>query len=335
MLVPMGRQASQRESPYLADELDRAILRSLQIAARRPFSAMAADLGVSDQTVARRYQQLRRRAGVRVIALAEPNVNTQDLWVVRVRVGANASAVAQSLVHRQDTAWIHYVGGASGVEIVAMVYRERGEAPKFGLLEQLSSLPSVVSAAGQHCLHMFFGGPESLLTKSGSTLCGATPSAGPQNDVRGAAELTAADRGLLAVLAVDGRASVKQLSRASGLAPETVARRVEILESTGMLYFDVEFDPELLELRCSVSMWLSVTPGQIEAAGAALAEHPQISFAAATTGTANLYAVAHCVDAESLYRYLSGPLAALPGLQAVETAPHIRILKNAGLGPAT
>ena len=50
-----------------------------------------------------------------------------------------------------------------------MVYRERGETGTFALLEQLSALPSVASVTAQRCLHMFFGGPASLLTKSDSS----------------------------------------------------------------------------------------------------------------------------------------------------------------------
>ncbi len=326
------------ESIYLADDTDRGILRILQIDARRPFSAISRDLGLSDQTVARRYQQLRARAGVRVFALTQPNVNTQDLWVLRVRAGANLNNLATNLARRGDTAWVHLSCGPTGLEIVAMVYRERDEAPGFTLLEQLSALPSVVSVTAQSCLRMFFGGPESLLTKSSSS--SDSPVLQDRSTVNGEhrrldpRDLTDADHRLLAALAVDGRASLKVLSQASGLAQETVTARLTLFEQSGILYFDVDFDAELLGLRTSVSMWATVDPARIEEAGRALATHNEISFATATTGTTNIYAVAHCIDAADLYRYLSGPLAELPGLRSVETAPYTRVLKMAQRDPA-
>ncbi|MBS1694685.1 MAG: AsnC family transcriptional regulator [Actinobacteria bacterium] len=328
-------ESVSREQKYRADDLDRAILRLLQVDARRPFAAMAADLGVSDQTVARRYQRLRARAGVRVVALAQPNVNTADLWLLRVRAGPHLDTIAANLARRSDTAWIHSVCGPGGLEVVGMVYRDRGEAGSFALLEQLSASPSVTSATAQACLHMFFGGPDSLLTKS--TAPPDERSAGPDDRQphRHGSDTTEADRRLLTALGLDGRASVKQLSQVSGLAPETVTHRIGQLKASGTLYFDVDFDPGLLGLRCGVSLWLTVTPARLEDAGRLMAAHQEISFATATTGTTNIYAVAHCVDTGAMYRYLSGPVAELPGLNAVEAAPHIRDMKKAQGDPAT
>jgi DNA-binding Lrp family transcriptional regulator len=225
--------------------------------------------------------------------------------------------------------------GPAGLELTAMVYRERGETGTFALLERLSVLPSVVSVTAQPCLHMFFGGPASLLTKSDSSpLDNRRASVGSRDRRIASHDSTDADRRLLTTLAVDGRASLKQLSQASGLAQETVNQRLQLLEASGTLYFDIDFDPELLGLHNSVSLWASVTPACVEEAGRVLATHAEISFAAATTGTTNIYAVAHCVDGDAMYRYLSGPLAQLPGLQTVETAPHIRGLKKAQRDPA-
>lgn len=66
---------------------------------------MAADLGVSDQTVARRYQQLRRRAGVRVIALAQPKVdNSRDVPARRRLAARTTLASRESAIANMTTA---------------------------------------------------------------------------------------------------------------------------------------------------------------------------------------------------------------------------------------
>ena len=70
--------------------------------------------------------------------------------------------------------------------------------------------------------------------------------------------------------------------------------------------------------------------GAVIEAGTALAEHPEIPFAAATTGPSNLVASAVFRDAQHLYEYLTGELASLPGMRSVETAPIIRTLKRTG-----
>ncbi|MEV0264690.1 hypothetical protein AB0I49_25575 [Streptomyces sp. NPDC050617] len=66
-------------------------------------------------------------------------------------------------------------------------------------------------------------------------------------------------------------------------------------------------------------------------AGRALGRHGEVPFAASTTGPTNLYAAVACFDNRALHRYLTGPVAALPGLTQVESAPVTRTLKRAGL----
>ena len=65
-------------------------------------------------------------------------------------------------------------------------------------------------------------------------------------------------------------------------------------------------------------------------AGRALAEHPEVSFAAATTGPSNLLASVLCPDVYALYDFLADRIGLLPGIRAVETAPIIRTVKRAG-----
>ena len=50
-----------------------------------------------------------------------------------------------------------------------------------------------------------------------------------------------------------------------------------------------------------------------------------------TTGPTNLFAAITCADTRSLHHYLTGPVAALPSVAQIETAPVIRTLKRAGL----
>ncbi|ONI76420.1 hypothetical protein ALI144C_35595 [Actinosynnema sp. ALI-1.44] len=74
---------------------------------------------------------------------------------------------------------------------------------------------------------------------------------------------------------------------------------------------------------------LSVAPVHLEQTGTALAEHPEVAFAGATTGPTNLFATVVCPDQRELYRYLTTRLAALPAITHAETATVIRTLKRA------
>ena len=81
--------------------------------------------------------------------------------------------------------------------------------------------------------------------------------------------------------------------------------------------------------RSSTWLWMSATPSQLAATGAALAKFPEIAYAAATTGTANLAACAVCRDEPGFYQFLTEKVGSLSSVERVETAPIIRTIKQA------
>ena len=107
-------------------------------------------------------------------------------------------------------------------------------------------------------------------------------------------------------------------------------RRIDELQQAGLLYFDVDIDDAFLGVNVSAMLWLAVDPAHLEAAGRAVAAHPEVPYAAATTGPTNLAISAVFRDTRHLYEYLTTRLTGLPGVRSVETAPIIGTLKRAG-----
>ncbi|MFI7538273.1 Lrp/AsnC family transcriptional regulator [Streptosporangium sp. NPDC049376] len=132
------------------------------------------------------------------------------------------------------------------------------------------------------------------------------------------------DLRLLNVLAYDGRTGLTELAAATGWSPSTVRRRMDDLQAQGALHFYTEFDVAYLGYRAGTRLWASVPPAELTAAGEALASHPEVVFAAATTGPTNLAATVICTDAHDTFRYLTQRLAALPAITHVETTPIIQ-----------
>jgi DNA-binding Lrp family transcriptional regulator len=149
---------------------------------------------------------------------------------------------------------------------------------------------------------------------------------GPQTP----AVLLPEDEPLLAELGRDGRTSHAALATALHWHESTVRRRIEELRRSGLLHFEVDLDARFLGMNVSAMLWLKVEPSRLDAVGQALAEHPEVPFAAATTGPANVVVTALFRDTQHLYEYLTGPLASLPGVSSVETAPIIRTIKRTG-----
>jgi DNA-binding Lrp family transcriptional regulator len=144
------------------------------------------------------------------------------------------------------------------------------------------------------------------------------------------ARLLPEDEPLLAELARDGRTSHAALAAAIHWHESTIRRRIDELRRAGLLYFEVDLENPALGITVHAMLWLSVEPARLGEVGQAVATHPEIPFAAATTGSTNLLVSALFRDTQHLYEYLTGPLAALPGVRSVQTAPIIRTLKRTG-----
>ncbi|RCH64872.1 Lrp/AsnC family transcriptional regulator [Streptomyces sp. SDr-06] len=312
------------------DELDRRLAHALQIDGRAPFSAIAEALGVSDRTIARRYARLRSAGVVRVLCGVDSTALGAVLWFLRVRCAPAASLpVAEALAGRPDTSWVSLTSG--GTEVTCVVRAESEADSEALLLAKLPRTPRVEGVTAHSVLHAFYGGPDNLVGKLGSLDAEAIERLRPPPMPHrpGPVRLDDGDRKLLAVLATDGRAGLEQLAKATGWSPSTVRRRMTELCEHGVLYLDIDVDWRMFGMRARALLWLSVAPAHLEEAGQALAGHPEIAFAAATTGPTNLYASVVCADQRELYRYLTTRVAALPAITHLETAPVIRSVKQA------
>jgi DNA-binding Lrp family transcriptional regulator len=320
------------ESDY--DELDRQLVRALQLDGRAAFSTIAEVLGVSDRTIARRYAKLRSAGAVRVLGGFAPTALGAVQWFLRVRCAPGSAApVAEALARRPDTSWVSLTSG--GTEITCTVDTESEADSEALLLAKLPRTPRVEGVTAHSVLHAFYGGPDSLIAKLGSLSEEAVerlrPPAVPPRPAP--VRLDDGDRKLLAALAADGRTGFEQLAAATGWSPTTVRRRMRELRESGVLYLDIDIDGTMFSLGTRTLLWLSVAPAHLEETGAALATHPEIAFAAATTGPTNLCASVVCADQRALYRYLTTRVAALPAITHIETAPVIKTVKRAAKQP--
>jgi DNA-binding Lrp family transcriptional regulator len=328
-----GRAMANFEGRAVAeyDDLDRGLVHALQIDGRAAFSTIAQVLGISDKTVARRYARLRTAGLLRVVGVSDSRLLGESMWFLRVRSSpASALSIAAALAKRPDTSWVRLTSG--GTEIVCAVRTSDERASRTLLLDRLPRTPHVEAVTAHCVVHQFFGGPTSLITKHGpldegqiGRLRAAATTSAP---VCGRVVLDATDISLLKALAVDGRESFEDLSAAAGASASTVRRRLTELREHGLLYFDVEVDWHMFGLGTRTMLWLAVDPAHLDAAGKALADHPEAAYVAATTGPASLYATITCPDYEAFYTYLTGRIAAVPGITHVESAPIIRTMKR-------
>ena len=338
------------------DTLDRQIIHILTIEPRASFRTIADATGISDQTAARRYRRLTEDAGLRVLGVPDGSRMGWTDWFVRLQTTpGGADSIAEALARRPDTRWVHLASG--GTEVICTLQARTEEQRDALFLRGLPGSRRVVQISAHSILHNFTPGPwrEATRALSAEQLTvlarGGRPPPDPsRSSFRGDPSprtplgkdhpppqtplaplaLAAEDEPLLRELARDGRASHAALAAAVHWHESTVRRRIEELRRAGLLYFEVDIDNRVLGHNAHALLWLSVEPARLSEAGNALAAHPEIPFAAATTGPSNLVASAVLRDARHLYEYLTGELARLPGVSSVQTAPIIRTLKRTG-----
>jgi DNA-binding Lrp family transcriptional regulator len=342
------------------DEADRQLLHALMLAPRASFRVLASVLDISDQTVARRYRRLAETVGLRVCGLIDASRAGWADWLVRLQVApGSAQRIAQTLAQRPDTRWVKLCSG--GTEIVCAFQARTPEQRNALFLRGLPGSRHVTAIAAQSIFNVFspvafIGYANALSQAQVAALYEAAPEArltlpaeappvpgeaagvpgtstwwtAPGWCDAGSTQLRAEDDPLLAELALDGRAPIADLAAATHWHESTVRRRIDELRRAGLLYFDIDIDDAVLGVSSSVNLWLKVEPASLDAAGRMVATHPEVPFAAATSGPTNLAVSAIFRDTRQLYSYLTTRLADLPGLRSVETAPIISTIKRVG-----
>lgn len=318
------------------DIIDRKLVHALLIAPRAPFRQLAATLGVSDQTVRRRYGSLGSAVGLRVLGRLDSALIGRVDWILRLQCTPDAAvAVGSALARRPDTSWVRLASG--GTEIHCLFQPRGPEERDTLLLDRLTGSRRVLRVSAHELLHTFSAVAwheftQALAPDEIASLRADVADPGPRSEASSGApvRLSQQDEILAALLGKDGRATAAALAAGTGWHEATVRRRIAQLQRAGALYFDIDLDERVLGSAVSAELWISAEPRALTAVGTAIAAHREVAFAGATTGRTNLLASVVCADTGHLYRYLTTQIAELAGIRHIETAPTIRTLKRAG-----
>ncbi|MCU1648597.1 MAG: transcriptional regulator [Nocardia sp.] len=321
-----------RESAVL-DDLDKQIVHGLVVDARIAFATLGAILGVSEQTVARRYRLLRQRGILQISGQINVVPLGHARWILRIRTTpSGALRLGEALARLPELSWVSLL--STGSEVMCVSRARTAQRRDALLLTMIPNTPQVTGLIAHEVMHNFRLDEEwprysRLLTAD--QLLALGPSR-PVQDVAVLDEpvaLTRADEAMLTILARDGRAPYAQLAAATGWSAPRVARRMAELLESGVLYFDLDFAQERMGYAVRAAIWLKIRPADLLAVGAALATYPEVTYVAATTGPTTLTAALICRDTPHLFRFVTERLGALDGIVDMEVTPSLRQFKQA------
>ena len=127
------------------DKTDIAIIGHLQEDGRRPFTAIAKDLGISEAGVRQRVARLLRANVIQIVAVSSP-LDLGLTWAqVHLRVaGDRIEAVAEAVAELPQVDYVSICAGDVDV-IVGVVARDRDELYEV-LVGQIRPIPGIIEA---------------------------------------------------------------------------------------------------------------------------------------------------------------------------------------------
>jgi DNA-binding Lrp family transcriptional regulator len=302
------------------DETERRIASVLLASPRASWRAVGAELGISERTVVRRALPLFQDGTLRATAVRNP-MHFPGLIPMSLRIRCRPNrirAVAAVLARRPDTIAVDIIGG--GDEICAQFMLVGPEARNLLLLRDLPATAAVESWTSYTMLRVF---PTAFRWNG-------EPAKPPflaeyqvpptHHDV---------DEALIAALIADGRASYTDLAVQAETSAITARRRLDALVRGLSLRLAIEVDLGLLGIHGEALLWLNVAPGDLNATGETLSQHPLVRFVAATTGRANLLVSVAAADLGALYGFLTG--GAVDRSVGTEVTPILTTVKRTGL----
>jgi Lrp/AsnC family transcriptional regulator, regulator for asnA, asnC and gidA len=125
-LVRVVENETSRQEPSLPlDDIDRRIIAALQVEGRRPWSRIAADLGVPENTVRYRAQRLEQARMLQVVGIADPlrlGFDRMALIGIKIRPGS-LDEVCAAAAELPETSYVAAIAGAYDV-IIEVVCRD-------------------------------------------------------------------------------------------------------------------------------------------------------------------------------------------------------------------
>ncbi|UIJ33447.1 Lrp/AsnC family transcriptional regulator [Allobranchiibius sp. GilTou73] len=306
------------------------ILQCLIIDGRMPLRRIGEVVGVSEQTVSRRYRAMRDAGQIRVHAVRSGFTATRQAWTVRIQSRPDsAEALADALANRDDTGWIALTSGGS--EVVCATSGPVGSSGE-GVLRRLPHTGAVLNFSAQAMLRAFAGAVDewTMFDTALTTLQAAELRAAARHRRHAGTEpITDADAPLVAALARDGRATAADLARGLDWPVSRVAGRLDALLG-GALYVLTDHLPETFGYHACAMMCLTVSPGRVVDVCETLAGHRPTGFVTATTGSANVMATVTCRSQDDLFTYVTEQVGALPGVLQLDLLPYLRRVKQGG-----
>ncbi len=140
-------------SPVALDEIDKAIIRELQVDGRMPYAKLGPAVGLSQAAVRQRVQRLIESSVMQVVAVTDPlRVGFNLQAMIGLRAEGDLRSIAERLSAVPEVAYVVITSG--GFDLLAEVVCEGTEELLVLLNDVIRALPGVTAADAFTYLHL-------------------------------------------------------------------------------------------------------------------------------------------------------------------------------------
>ncbi|MFG2784138.1 Lrp/AsnC family transcriptional regulator [Streptomyces prunicolor] len=309
----------------LLDELDRRLIGALHLAPRATWDDIGEILAADASTLKRRYDRLHEARMVRVIGQADWGVHSTAM-PVHVFLDITGETPLAVLHRLRDLPHLQLLAQISGDYPLYAVVHAPSEAATSEAIDRMFSVPGVRRVNALPALSTLRRGitwdPQFLTDTERAELLkltGTRPE-GTATATPPAKPLSEAERGVVAQLLQDGRASAASIARTADLATSTAHRVVRRVLDEGWVKPRLEVVSEWLGFRTAFILRLRVAPGATPEVMRRIDRLPQTRLAAHVASDMSVLATGLVADRSALALFVDNELASIPGLLGVSVA---------------
>jgi len=312
----MNDETVKREFDSL-DKTDIRLIAELEADPRQPHTEIASKLGLSRDTVRARLERLLDRRAVRIVGLVDPiSVGYTTSVVMGINVRSDRLlAVADKLASLTPVQ--HLILCMGRFDIIALsIFRRRADLLDF-LVGNIGNLPGV--------LHI-----ESMLTLRNTKIYGPLLSDGSDSSPKQplAAALDSLDLALMKELQTDARQNSRWLARKLGTSQSTVLRKIQALQSGGVMRIVTLANPLALGYEGVASIGMKFDPAKVDEGARVIGSYRNVQTVAVCAGRYDVLAWAMFRELGDLSNFITLELGNVPGLQHLETMTSLKIVKS-------
>lgn len=310
------------------EPVDARIVAALHRDPRASYPQLAILIGVSETTVLRRLQRLRRAGELVIVGAIDPQrcgLGHPALVQLQTEPGSTWR-VAQTVATRTDVRYLTIVSGRTDI-VCELIVRDRTHLATI-LLHEMAAIDGMLSTQTAPVLRTYKSKDEWSKVLLPAAVLSETPPALADPDLS-PPKMDDLDMSMIMALGQDGRRSYVELASDLGISETAVARRFKMLLAGKQLAIATLVDPLAMGFEVETLLFLRVDLSTTETVASFLSSRPEIRYVAATAGHSDITCEAVFKDDGALYDFVTSVLGSLKGVRDLEIAVELQTVKRA------